>query len=977
MRGFLVLSGILVAALIAVILALPRLVDEPALRARLLAAVTTAAGWPIESAGRARLELAPLPRLSIERVRMSEPGRFRLEADRVDIDLALGALLRGRFEPGRLQLVRPVIELERLPADPLATVLAALGRGTATVQDFQIVDGSMTLAAAAGPPALPRALRAVDFGLRFEPERRRLNVQGTGELEDEPWRLEAALEPLPLAGPASLTLSLAAGAPETPITAAFQGRLEGAGGPLAGKVRVAAPQGRLPAWLARLAGGEAVGALPGGLELSGDLALSSDHLALDDLDLGLAETRARGRARIAWGSAPRVEAVLEAARAAVTPELEGVLRWLAAAVPDAPRLGGRLELRLASLTWRAGEIRRLRTVLDLAPGHRLSVPRFDAVLPGETALRWIGGEPLGAGQGIAGSLSLQAGELRAFLAWLGVPANDLPAGGLASLDLSAQTELTAERATLTALEAQLDATLVAGSLVLHRGDRPRLEAALAADRLNTALYLTGAPELAVETWRRRLAGHDLLLDLAVDRLSHDAWRDGKLSLRAAVEAGRVELTSFRLTGAGGASASARGRADLAARAFELSGELNTGLSPALLRALGMLPGPELAGLLPVSLSGRLQGDPEVASVDARINAGVTSGHVYGSLGGPFDPHFLDLAGELALPDPAALALAFGLPATPGLGLGALAADFQLTRDGGPVQVAATGQMGASELKARLGLELASPRALTLALAADTVETELLARAYQVLALSSGIPAGWPWEWPGSWPQQPLAWGWLAGPDLRLDLTADALRHAGAVLPGARGTVSLNGTRLALTGLDLPLAGGKLEGTLTLEREAEHALLGGDLRLRGARAEQVVGLMAPGSGLAGRLDLGARLLARGRSIADLVRSLEGEGDLALRDGQLTGVPFPPGVGPAPPLEPVVAVPLLRGPLQAARGVVTSGGPGLEFVYGGGTGTARLRFDLLAWLLDVALEGRTPEVRELRLIGAPGRLRPVAP
>ena len=129
----------------------------------------------------------------------------------------------------------------------------------------------------------------------------------------------------------------------------------------------------------------------------------------------------------------------------------------------------------------------------------------------------------------------------------------------------------------------------------------------------------------------------------------------------------------------------------------------------------------------------------------------------------------------------------------------------------------------------------------------------------------------------------------------------------------------------LTDLDLPLAGGKLEGTLTLEREADHALLSGDLRLRGARAEQIAGLLAPGSGLAGRLDLGARLLARGRSVADFVRSLEGEGELALRDGRIAGVPFPPAAGPAAPIPPVIGCRCCKGPLRATRGMVTSGEP----------------------------------------------------
>lgn len=974
MRGLLVLIGILAAALIGVTLALPRLVDEPALRARLLAAASEATGRPVESAGGARLELLPWPRLSLDRVRLQGPGPFRLEADRIDVDLALEALVRGRFDPRRLQLVRPRIEVERLPADPLATVLGALGRGVGAVRELQVIDGTVILAAAPGGEDAPRELRGADLALRFDAERRRMSAQGAGELEGEPLRLDATLEPVPLAGPASLRLDLAAGRAETAVAAAFQGSLQGADGRLAGRLRLSAPRGRLPGWLARLAGSEAVAALPGGFELTGDLVLDAGKLALDGLEVGLAGTRARGRAQAAWRDAPRIEATLEAAQATVTPELEAALRWLALTAPAAGRMSGHLELRLASLAWRGGEIRRLRAILELAAGRRLSVPRLDAMLPGTTELRWIGSDS-GDGEGVTGALALQAGELRALLAWLGVPAGELPAAGLTSLDLQAQAEISGELFRLTALEARLDATLLAGSLALRRGVRPRLEAALAVDRLNTALYLDEQPGPSLAAWRRRLAELDASLDLTVERLSHDAWRDGKLVLRGTAEAGKVELADFRLTGEGGASLVARGTADLALPAYDVTGELASGGSDRLIRMLGVPPGPGLAGLLPVSLSGRLQGDPEAAGVEARLRAGGVTGELHGSLGGPFDPSLLDLAGELTLPDPAALVAAFGWPSPAGAGMGGIGATFELSRDGGPLHVAAKGRLAAGGLQARLDLALSSPFTVALALDARSLETAAMARTYDFLASPLGVPAGWPWEWPGAWPRQPLAWDWLDGPDLRLDLAAAELRHEGAVLLGAGAAVSRRAGRLTLTDLDLPLAGGRLEGTLTLERETDHALLSGDLRLKDARAEELAGLLAPGSGLAGRLDLSARLLARGQSVADFARSLEGEGELALRDGSMAGVSFPPGAGPAP-LEPVLTGLRLWGPLRATRGVVASGAPGLELTYGsGGVGRAELRFDLLAWLLELDLTATEPEPAALRLIGAPGRLRPV--
>ena len=973
-RGLLVALGVLVAVLAAAVAVVPRFADEPALRARLVAMAEAATGHRLEVAGAVRLELAPWPRLSVDRVSANQPGVGRLDADRVEVDLSLPALLAGRLEPRRLGLVRPRLALERPPTDPpFATIVAEAG----AIGAVDVVGGTLDLAPRPGF-AWPRRIEDIELALVRGEVPHDLTVAGSGRIGEEPIRLGVELAPLTEQGSATLRLDLASGTSEAPVTSAFQGRRTAAGG-LEGKIRLAAPQGRLPLWLAEAAGLDAA-LLPGALELTGQLALRDDEVKLDEAELGLAGNALRGRIGIATAGVPRFDLALDAARLELTPELEAGLHRLAARAPMPTGLTGRAEVRLANLAWRGGELRRLRAELTLEPGRRVLVPRLDAVLPGETALRWRG---TGAAAGhLAGSLSLQAGEVRPLLRWLGVASDRLPTAGLSSLDLAAEAELGTTRLALRAIEARLDATSWTGSLGLARGDRRRLDLALRADRLNTALYFPQRPALDLEAWRRRLAAVDLALELDVDRLSHDRWRDGRLTLRARAESGRLTLDELQLAGPSDETLKVNGGADLGGVAYEVSAELTAPAPGTLARGLGLAALPELARLAPLRLTGRLRGDRDAAGVDARLRATGVEATLEGSLGGPFDPRYLDLSGEVSVADPAGLAAAVGWAVPPEADLrGGVASRVVLRRFNGALEANLDGRVGDSDLAARVVGQVGARPFVDAELRAETLDAGLLGFTYEALARHLGLPAGKPWQWPGIWPRQALDWGWLRGLDLRVDLGVAALRRNGQLLPGLQLAAALREDRLTLTRLNLPVAGGTLEGTATLEHAAgRHALLGADLRLVRARAERLAELVAPGSGVAGELDVGARLVASGLGIADLVGTLAGEGEITLRGGRLGGIVFPPRPGAEAALDPGLEVERLEGRLKVEQGIVASVPPGLRLIFPGGEAAAALRLDLLAWLAELRLDGFRSDAEDqaahaLRLIGAPGRLRPV--
>jgi hypothetical protein len=573
---------------------------------------------------------------------------------------------------------------------------------------------------------------------------------------------------------------------------------------------------------------------------------------------------------------------------------------------------------------------------------------------------------------------VQAGELRPLLRWLGAEPADLPVGGLSTLDLTAGTALGHGRVVLSDLSARLDATQVTGSLAVAIGVRPRIDLALAADRANTALYLGRVPErLAFDAWRDRLASVDGTVDLAVEGISHDALRAAGLRLKAGLANGRVTLDELELGGPGDTRLDLRGVADLGARTYKLQGELKLPQPKLILRLSGVVPPPELDRLAPVRLAGTLRGDSEVAAAGLELTASGLTASVAGTVREPFQGRFPDLVAILVAAETSDLLEALGWPAPPDRpSLGPLDARLDFREEGGPAEIGVEGAIGASHLSGQFVLAAGDSRpSVAGGVRASRLDRDLLAAVYGTLALPLAFPAGNPLLWPGAWPRQPLGWGWLDAVDLRLELEVAQLRQAGRTLPGAQATVALEDGRLAMSRLALPLAGGTLTGGITLEHEGGYATLGADLRLAEARAEAIAATLAPGSGLEGKLDLRAGLLAQGRSIADMVRSLQGEGELALRDGRLPGVALEPEPGAATP---AVGIAELSGPFRVEEGVAASSGTGLTLTSPAGEVDVQLRFDLLAWLAELELDGRaaaSPVERppSVRLIGAPGRLR----
>ncbi len=478
-----------------------------------------------------------------------------------------------------------------------------------------------------------------------------------------------------------------------------------------------------------------------------------------------------------------------------------------------------------------------------------------------------------------------------------------------------------------------------------------MDIALTADRLNTALYQASPPSWA--DWRARLEALDGTVDIAVDRLSHDILRGQGFRLRAALDAGRLDLAELRLVDFAGAGLELTGTVDLPLGAWDVAGDLRLPEPKPILRLLRIEPPLEIDRLAPMRLHAESRREAGATSLDLRLDANGAEAALTGQLAGAVADGAFDLSVTARAQETSDLLVALGWPAPAERpAFGPLAVTAKASRGNGPIAITAEATAGDDELLAELALETGDPRPrLSGSVRAPRLDEGLVAALYETLALPLDFPPGSPWLWPGIWPATPLAWGWLDRLDLDLALEVAALRDLGRDQGLAGAEVALDDGVLAIQGLRLPVAGGTLTGTATLEGKGDHAVLGADLRLADARAEELAAAAAPGSTIRGELDLDAALLGQGRSIADLVSSLSGTGTLTLEDARLTGVEL----GDAAPAAQIEAA-TLSGPFAITAGALTSTAPGLALSYPGGSATVDLRLDLPAWILEAHLASR---------------------
>lgn len=390
---FLALVGCVALALVAALLA-PRLVDREALRQELRRIAVRSLGEDLTIKGPVAIDLFPRPRLIASRLSSGPTGdgdgQAEIQIDRVRLELSPLALLIGRIEVQRIQLVRPLL---RLDGPGMQRLGAALLAGTEHVAGLDIVKG--TLEATSSPLAATK-LEAVDLTLVRNAETGALDLDGRAFVHDQPIRFVAQSGPLEGTAPASGRITIGRG--DAALTATFNGTLDTAATlkTVSGKLRIETSEvGLAPNLLGTVLGRDGVLTLPtlGHAWLEGRLAVDRTSLVLDDMVAELPDGAARGSLIVGFAPKPTVTADLKVDKTRLKAGLEAILGRAVRdqlAPPLLTRTTGRLDVQASSLTVRDAAIGNARVALTWTGDGKARIERAVALLPGGTDVRFQG-----------------------------------------------------------------------------------------------------------------------------------------------------------------------------------------------------------------------------------------------------------------------------------------------------------------------------------------------------------------------------------------------------------------------------------------------------------------------------------------------------------------------------------------------------------------------------------------------------------
>ncbi|MGZ0246308.1 MAG: AsmA family protein, partial [Alphaproteobacteria bacterium] len=128
------LSGLIVL-LVAAALIVPSVIDWNGYKPEISAEVRKVTGRTLEITGDLEFTVLPAPRLRISGARLSNaPGAtaaHMMSLQELRVSVALLPLLRGDIEIGQVDLIEPVIELEKLPNGQMNWLLVSEADGSA------------------------------------------------------------------------------------------------------------------------------------------------------------------------------------------------------------------------------------------------------------------------------------------------------------------------------------------------------------------------------------------------------------------------------------------------------------------------------------------------------------------------------------------------------------------------------------------------------------------------------------------------------------------------------------------------------------------------------------------------------------------------------------------------------------------------------------------------------------------------------
>lgn len=534
---FVYASLIVLALLVAALFLVPMFLDWEQYKPEIAERLEAITGRDVAIDGPLAVTILPTPTIEAADLRIANaPGAAAPDMARIgslELKLALGPLLGGEIAVTSLEMVDPVIELQRL-ADGRPNWLpeSAPGRGTdradaaeaetaeaglTRIDSATVRNGTIVYRHAAGAP--PERIEGIDATLSARSLAGPYRGEGTLAVRGRAIGFQFATATV--RDDRTVPVSFEATFEAERGSALFEGTLKGLDGTPAfdGSVKAGAPDlGALLNLLAVNLGSLPAAPLASAFSAKGELNLSADAVAASELQVRLGESQATGA--LAWedGDVPRLDAEIDLNRIdldrflpdADEPELAAAAAGPTAAgqpgdtaalaaslqtIPDDIRqaipadIEADLDLTIDALTWRAGVIRQATAHLALADGV-VTLGPASALLPGGAKVDLVGRlRAAGDDPWMQGVAEVAAEDLRAILSWLGVDVGAIPADRLRRLSAVADLSASGDRISARNLDIRVDTTRIAGDASVVTGERALVDATLDVDAINVDAYL--------------------------------------------------------------------------------------------------------------------------------------------------------------------------------------------------------------------------------------------------------------------------------------------------------------------------------------------------------------------------------------------------------------------------------------------------------------------------------------------------------
>ncbi|MDO9460580.1 MAG: AsmA family protein [Alphaproteobacteria bacterium] len=921
-----VLIGIIAAALI-----LPGYIDWNRFRGEIEQQASAITGRQVRIDGAIGFSLLPRPSLSIENATLanstgaSEPVMLGLE--RLEVQLGILPLLSGKIQVANFRLTAPVLNLETSPDGTnnwnfLSRTAAQPGIrfDHVLIERGRVRYRNHVTGADVAAEETDLQLSAVSLQGPFE-------VRGSLRLQDVPVRLDAALGVFAQGRATPVTVkSVLDGDTGVDFAGSIStegdvtGNLNSQGTDLTGLItaiaQLGAPamSGIQPAMLRR----------PYRIESA--VALGADSLKFDKIKLDLGENALTGSLVIDTRSAPVFEAILNASSL----DLDSFRAVVSPAAPaqgspensfSIPRdLSGAVRFTSNAIKLNDGHIRGVVLAATVADGI-VTVDDLGAQFPGSAATRISGKLNTASGQPhFTGKLDLRAENLRGLLGWLGIEALNIPERSLSRAVFTALLDLSPELAHLYEIAAEIDSSILTGSLALAMRERTALGIDLNIDQLNVDNYLPQgnehvqnapatddtAPGPAPDTgtgWtvaRSLIDRFDSNFIMSVNSLTYRGVPISKLRAEGAVVDRALIVQSVAVGDLAGTAISISGV--LSNFAAAVQGEINLRLASndlsGLARTIGVdlpVPGAKL-GKSSIEAKFLLADAGVEAVIDSRI--GETVLQISGSMNG-LAPGIIAPAGEqttlkahvsLANPSLRKIAVQTGLEIfpTPAEDAAGIALTAELASLPAEVSLSAlNGTIGTTVVQGHASWNTSGAKPLLRAeLTASAISGDSFSQATEVGRARNSSP-GQKLPWSGA----PFNLSYLDQFDADVKFEAERFSARGYDIIKPSLVIEIRDGQASLNQFAGNLFGGEASATASLRGGAGVPEFSTNWKLQGADMEAASAALSGSPAIAGRLDFTGAVKGTGASSFALASSLEGQAQITASNGFIRGMDLP--------------------------------------------------------------------------------------